>query len=264
MRSFAAAMLALFLAWGPSVTTAQQPPTSARPRATVREAAVPFSVGETLTYDVSWSQFVTAGTAVTRVVEKKTSAGSTSYSIVADGRPLPLVARFYPLYYKMESLVDSATLLTESNTLYQEEGAGKRQATTRFDRVNRRAHYELQGDRGGRDDLQIPPNIQDGLTTLYAVRSHRFKAGDRLTVPVVDDGAMYTVQFEVGGPERVRVPFAAADAWSLGVTIVDAQGRSVANNARVWISTDARRLPLKLQADLAVGSFVLALRELRP
>jgi len=96
------------------------------------------------------------------------------------------------------------------------------------------------------------------------VRSHRFKAGDRLTVPVVDDGAMYTVQFEVGGPERVRVPFAAADAWSLGVTIVDAQGRSVANNARVWISTDARRLPLKLQADLAVGSFVLALRELRP
>src|SRR5215213_692472 len=63
-----------------------------------REAAVPFQVGETLTFDVSWSQFLTAGTAVSKVVEKKPSAGSTACSIVADGRPVPLVARFYPVY----------------------------------------------------------------------------------------------------------------------------------------------------------------------
>ncbi len=264
MRPFAAAVLAMVLAWAPSVLTGPQTRAPARAPASAREAAVPFSVGETLTYDVSWSQFLIAGTAVARVVEKKVSSGSTAYSIVADGRPVPLVARFYPLYYKMESLVDSATLLTQSSSLYQEESGTKRQATTRFDRANRRAYYVLQSETPVKDDFAIPPNVQDGLATLYAVRAHAFKPGDRLTVPVADDGSMYTVEFEVSGPERVRVPFADTEAWSLRIAIADAQGKSVASNARAWISTDPRRIPLKLQADLPVGSFVLALKELRP
>ena len=98
-------------------TPAARPPARPAP-SPAREAEVPFRVGETLTYDVSWSQFITAGTAVTRVVDKKPSGGSTAYGIVADGRPLPLVARFYPLYYKMESLVDSFSILSMESSLY--------------------------------------------------------------------------------------------------------------------------------------------------
>jgi len=45
----------------PRTPAAKPPAKSAAPPA--REASVPFRVGETLTYDVSWSQFLTAGTA---------------------------------------------------------------------------------------------------------------------------------------------------------------------------------------------------------
>ena len=31
----------------------------------------------------------------------------------------------------------------------------------------------------------------------------------------------------------------------------------------VWISTDERRLPVKLQADLPIGSFTMMLRDVR-
>src|ERR1043165_7972808 len=75
---------------------APAPRTPTRPAPPAREASVPFQVGETLTFDVSWSQFLTAGTATARVVEKTSVAGSTAYNIIADGRPVPLVARFYP------------------------------------------------------------------------------------------------------------------------------------------------------------------------
>jgi hypothetical protein len=265
MRFLAAAAFALALTWAPS---AQQPRTrppqrpAAPPKA--HDAIVPFQIGETLTYDVSWSQFVTAGTAVTRVVDKKPASGSNVYSIVADGRPVPLVARFYPLYYKMESLVDTATLLAWSSSVYQEERSAKRLATTRFDRINRRAHYEVQSEPPVRAEFDIAPNVQDGLASLYAVRSHSFKRGDHLTVPVADDGSLYIAEFDVGAPERVRVPFAETDAWNVQITIVDAQGKPAATNVRAWISTDARRLPLKLQAEVPIGSFVLALRDMQP
>jgi hypothetical protein len=243
-------------------TPAAKPPARPAPPP-AREASVPFQVGETLTYDVSWSQFLTAGTAVTRVVEKKPSSGSTAYAIVADGRPVPLVARFYPVYYKMDSLLDSFSILSRETSTYSEENGRKRQSNTRFDRPSRRAYYEAPAE-SARLNFEIPPNVQDGLATLYAVRSHAFRAGERFTIPVADEGSLYSVEFETRGPERVRVPLGDLDAWNLKLTILDDQRKPAANNTAVWVSTDARKLPVKLQSDLPVGSFVLALRDAHP
>ena len=53
------------------------------------------------------------------------------------------------------------------------------------------------------------------------------------------------------------------ESWRVNVTILDAAGQPAATDAAVWYSTDARRLPLKLQARLPVGHFVLILREAR-
>ena len=115
-----------------------------------------------------------------------------------------------------------------------------------------------------KDSLTIPPNAQDGLTTLFVARAHAFKAGERFTIPVVDEGQLYTVEFETHGPEHVRVPMGDVEAWKLNLTILDDKQQPAARNSAVWITTDVRRLPVKLQADLPVGSFVLALREVRP
>ena len=91
---------------------------------------MPFSVGETLTYDVGWSTYLVAGSAISRVVEKRPGKGSAAYYIVAEGRPLPIIARLYPLYYKMDSLIDSLSTLSQRTSLYTEEGSRQRSAST--------------------------------------------------------------------------------------------------------------------------------------
>src|SRR5262245_35755763 len=112
-----------------------------------REAAVPFHANERLTYDVSWSSFMVAGTAVLTVGDKKPSSNSTAYSISAEGRPVPLVARLYTLYYRMDTLVDAYTLLSQRGSLYAEEGDEKHTAVTRFDRTANKAFFEVQGSQ---------------------------------------------------------------------------------------------------------------------
>jgi hypothetical protein len=72
--SLTAAALGLILA--PLLVSSGTAQQRATPRA---DAAVPFAVGEALTYDVSWSSFVVAGTATARVAEKKPSFDSTAY-----------------------------------------------------------------------------------------------------------------------------------------------------------------------------------------
>src|SRR5262245_5266838 len=172
----------------PAPTPQTRPPARPAP-APAREADVPFKVGETLTYDVSWSQFLVAGTATTRVVEKKPEAGSTAYVFGADDRPVPLVARFYSVYYKMDSLLESFSILSRETSSYSEENGRKRQSSTRFDRAERRAYYEAPAD-SIKENFQVPANVQDGLATLYAVRGRAFKAGERFTIPVADDGSL--------------------------------------------------------------------------
>src|SRR5262249_28662997 len=159
--------------------------------------------GETLTYEVSWSMYLTAGTAVVTVQDKKPSLNSTAYTIVAEGRPTPLVARFYPLYYKMDALLDASTLLSQRGSLYAEEGKDRRTSITQFDRPGKRVLFEERSDTTTKLEYPVPPQTQDGLSTLYALRTRTFRTGEHLTVPVADSGALYSVEVDVGATERV-------------------------------------------------------------
>jgi hypothetical protein len=235
-------------------------PLSGQTRPRPRDAAVPFAVGEALTFDVTWSTFLVAGSAVSTVVEKRAGSGATAYYIVADGRPVPLLRRLYNIYYKMDTLLDTATLLPQQTSLYSEDGGGRRLSTMRFDRTRRKASYELQEDTTLKAEFDIPPQVQDGLSAVYVLRSMTFKTGDSITLPVADDGSMYAVRADATALERVRVPLGTMDAWRLNISITDAEGKPAARDAAVWISSDARRLPIKLQAELPVGHFVLLLR----
>jgi hypothetical protein len=268
MRAAVVALLALValapMASRGSAAAVQKAVPRERERAVPRrETAVPFKVGETLTFDVSWSSYLVAGTAVASVRERRAGPDSTSYYIVAEGRPLPLIARLYSLYYKMDTLVDTATLLPQQMTLYSEEGRRQRLGTTRFDRAARRAFFELSGDTSFKTDMNVPTQVQDGLSALYSIRASAISPGTTLKYPIIDDGSIYQVQMEASSPERVKVPLGDMTAWKLGVRITDSQGQAVGQNIGVWISNDTRKLPVKLQADLPVGNFVLALREAR-
>ena len=241
----------------PSSRPADEPP------ATRTERAVPFHVGETLTYDVSWSSYLTAGTAVTTVKEKKPSFNSTAYYVVAEGRPTPLLSKIYSLYYKMDTLLDSYTLLPQRGSIYSQEGNRHRFRVTRFDRAAQKAFFEFQSTTTVKSDFAVPPYTQDALSAIYVLRAVQFKAGERMTMPVSDDGKNYKLQIEIAAPERVKTPLGEMSAWKLKPAIYDASGEPQGRNLGIWISDDPRRLPVKVQVELPVGSFNLVLRDAR-
>src|SRR4051794_13871029 len=134
MRQTLAATLVMAALTNLSAAQTRTPPRPAPAAAAPARAemAVPFRVGETLTFDVAYSTYLVAGSATSTVIEKRSSSGANAYYIVAEGRPLPLIARIYALYYKMDTLVDSVTGLSQRSALYTEEGSRHRTATTRF------------------------------------------------------------------------------------------------------------------------------------
>jgi len=225
-----------------------------------KEMAVPFRAGETLTYDVGWSSFVTAGTATVSVKEKKPSYGSTAYYIVAEGRPTPLLSKMYTLYYKADTLLDTFSLLPQRGSLYSEEGKRKRMKTTVFNQARKQATYEIETRTLVKKDLAIPGFTQDSLSAIYVLRSIPFKPGEKFNMPISDNGNVYRVQMQVGAIEPVKTGLGVINGLRI-TPVISGPDKDSPRGLALWISNDARRLPLKMEAQLLVGKFTVTLRQ---
>ena len=221
---------------------------------------VPFAVGETLTYDVSWSSFVTAGEATLAVRERTGAAGGTTYHIVADGRPTPLVAQLYRLYYKVETWLDASNLLPRRASTYSEEGRRTRTMVTTFDQ---RTHKATYAEGRSRRSFTIPPLSQDALSALFVLRALRVAPGAELSMPVVNNGEVHRVALSAKTREPIDCGLGTVQALRVDVKATGEKGEPVGRDMAIWLTTGARQVPVQIRADLAFGSFRLLLREAR-
>ena len=203
-------------------TTAQSPkprkaPTrpfaaASAPAPIAADKPVPFSPGETLTYDISWSWYLTAGEATLSVKDKRPAGGSSAYYIVAEGRPTGIVSKLYTLYYKLDTLLDSRRLLPQRGSVYSQEGSRRRTRITVFDHAASHADYEVKTTTDVKTSMGLARDSQDALSAVYALRATPLKPDTSLVIPVCDGGKMYRVQFSVGRAEPVKVGDASIPA----------------------------------------------------
>lgn len=227
----------------------------------LQEKPVPFRPGERLTYDVSWSGQVTAGQVTITVVDKHPSYGSQAYYVVAEAKTTGLAAKLYTLYYKADSLLDVYSLVSQRGSTYSLEGKRTRMKSTVFNHAANTADYEIRTATLVKRNFVIPPSTQDPLGAIYALRAVPLRAGMKMTVPVSDNGNQFTVQLTVEGKENVKTGLGTQSAWRVRPVVLTAQGQPVGRGLALWISDDERRIPLRLRAEVAVGSFDLAISQ---
>jgi hypothetical protein len=210
-----------------------------------------------LSYDVSWSTYLTAGSATLSVKEWNGIGGGSVYDLVAEGRPTNLLDKLYHLYYKAESLLHRGTLRSTMATIYSDERGRSKLRTTRF---NGRTIEFRPLASGPWEKRAAPALAQDPLSAIYVVRSLPLQAGHAFTMPIVDGRDIYHSRWQVAGPETIRTAAGSLPAWRLTPTLTSPEGKLLTNyRITMWVSNDARRLPLKLEAGLTVGNFVLTL-----
>lgn len=266
MRILAVALVFLAGAQVIAEQTARKPTQPTQPKQTAvkprGEVRVPFRAGELLTYDVSYSTYVTAGTVTMNVQSKRPSYNSVAYYVVAEARPTPLMSKLYTLYYKADVLMDVYTLLPQRAGVYSEEGQRHQMKVTTFDNAARKATFENVTAKNGRREFSVPAFTQDALSAIYVIRALPLKIGGRETIPVSTGGHAYQAQIRVEGAEALKTPAGPYQAFRLRTTMFE-DGRPSGRPINLWISDTPSRVPVKIQSDLAVGSFILTLREAR-
>src|SRR5688500_9318391 len=216
MRIFTASLIMVALGIGASSRT--RPPTQATarptPAAPQSERRVPFVAGETLSYNVGWSSYFTAGTATMRVQERRSvGANRDAYVLVAEGKPVSLLSRLYDLYYKVETHLDTRTLLPITASIFSKEGRRTRLKTTHFKGAGRTADFELRSTSVSKRQLKVQPFTQDALAAIYVLRALPFKAPDMMRMPVTTGGDVYRATLHYGPPETVKTEAGTFQAW---------------------------------------------------
>lgn len=252
----------------PSTPAGQARKPAPKAAAPVAERKVPFWAGETLTYNVGWSSYFTAGSATMRVLERRNiGSGRAAYVLVAEGKPASLLTKLYDLYYKAETQLDTRSLQPITASIFSKEGSRTRVKTTHFKGPEATtADYEVRTTSVNARQIRVPKYTQDALAAIYVLRTVlHFTPGDRISMPVASGGDIYNATAIVGGAvESVKTGAGTFPAWKVSISAIDVATRQpAARGMNIWFSNDARRLPLKMEAGLAVGSFTLTLAEAR-
>jgi len=216
-------------------------------------SAKSFQVGEQLTYEISWLN-ITAGTAVMAVSGAGRDGDRPLAKLITTAKSRPVITKFFPVDNRVESIVDPTTLLPEHLTFKRREGKKKEDIEYTF----HQKEGTVTAVKGGTTEtLQIPPGTQDVISCLYYARSElSLQPGSFLTMNVHHDKKNHKLDVRVEEIETVSGPWGEVETARV-LVVMPFQGLFLnQGNIRVWLTSDDRRIPVRMKAKVIIGSIV--------
>jgi len=174
--------------------------------------------------------------------------------LITTAQSTPFITKFFPVDNRVESIVDSATLLPEHLKFKRREGKKKEDIEYSFHQNEGR----VTAVKGGvTETLEMQPGTQDVISCLYYARSSlSFQPGSSLTMNVYHDKKNRKLDVLVEEIETIKGPWGEVETARV-LVIMPFQGLFLnQGNIRVWFTTDDRRIPVRMKAKVIIGSIV--------
>jgi len=223
---------------------------------------MPFKPGETLTYKVSWSNIITAGTAVMEVKEEKLPNGRKVLRFIATSRSVGVVDKFYPVNDTIQSVFDTRIMQSLSFSLNESHGKRKRSRELVFDHAGRTVVSTLNNDPP--QTLTIPDPVQDALSSLFYLRTMEdFAIGKINVIAVHDSGKNWSVEVQTLGREKVKTP--AGEFNTIKVKTFPKYEGVFMNKGEIfiWLTADSRKIPVLMKSTISIGSIMTTLTDMK-
>ena len=211
-------------------------------------AGAPFQVGERLEYEVSWSGFLVAGELVLETRARSQVEGVDAYHVNATAQSVGLVSlTILKVKEVYDSFIDASTLQPFRAEKSSRRGKNRAQGSIRLDQQNGKATLE-----NGRA-LEIPQGTYDLASLLYAIRAIDFTPGKAHAFTLIEDGKLYDLSVTVEGRERLQTRTGTYDVVKLGTKSAGNRGNKDPYQLKIFVTNDARRLPVLMTAAPAWG-----------
>lgn len=212
-----------------------------------------FHIGEHLVFEIAYG-FIKAGTATMSVVDTTRIQGRSCYHIVTTAKSNKFFSTFFKVRDRVESFIDVEGIFTWRFEKHLREGKYRADKYADYDQFNHRVYLK-------KDTLEIPPYVQDVLSTFYYVRTQSIEVDQYFDITNHSGKKIYPIRVLVHKKERIEVP-----AGSFQTIVVEPIMREEGlfkqkGRLKVWLTDDERKIPVLMKSKALIGSINAKLKE---
>lgn len=229
------------------------------PCTAVEPAVQPFTPGEKLTFDLTWGG-IGAGTAVLTVLPPATVNGVAAYGFEMTARSTETIDRIYKIRDRLESYADME--MTHS-LLYKQkirEGGYRQNQLITFDWEKNELTYTSNNSKPRQ--VSIMPGTFDPLAAFYFLRLQPLTKVRSVECPITDGKRNVIGRAYIVGRETIKVGGRTYATIVLEPILDDVElfNADDSSGIRMWVTADARKIPVMVESRVALGFFRAELR----
>jgi len=226
------------------------------------EQVVPsFFWGERLVYDISWAG-LRVGEAALQTESGEPFNGRDVFRLVSTARSNKFLSYFYPVNDRVESIIDAKGLYPYKISVDQNHGMWKRNRVVQFDQDEHTAEWLVKGRAS---KFNVPPQVQDSLSSLYYFRTiPHLATGTSVFIDVHESKKNWKLEVQILGRETINTAIGTVPTIKVRAIVLYEGLLMNKGDLYVWLTDDARRIPVLMNGKIPIGSITATLARLEP
>jgi hypothetical protein len=219
-------------------------------------SAAALTVPEKLVYDLTWTG-IKAGTATQEIIDE-----GDSIRIVSIARSADWISVFFPVEDRVESLLAKVSPpqlgLPHDFRMKIREGKHRRDKEIIFDHGKGKARY-IDHLNGENIELEIGKNTYDTYSSFYYIRTLPLEVGKSVFVSILDSKQLWNVEIQVLKKEKLDTILGKVNTILIKPLIKSEGIFQKKGEIYIWLTDDARRIPVKMKTKVTIGSVTATL-----
>lgn len=221
-----------------------------------------FSGGEYLKFRVHYG-IINAGYATIEVKEEML-AGNPVYHVIGKGFSTGMTKFFFEVEDVYESYIDKDTRNPYRYVRKINEGGYTKNQEGLF---NQKTNKVLVKDYKHKTEksFDFSKNTQDILSSFYYLRNYpninKIKVGDSIVIDMFFDNETTKFKLKLVGREDIKTKFGVVSSMIFRPLVQSGRIFKEEESLTIWISDDYNKIPLRIKANLLVGSLKADLEE---
>lgn len=220
-----------------------------------------FSPGEQARYRIQYLG-VTAGSAQVTVGAPMRQWGKDVWPIVAVAKS-ESVAGVWPIKDKFVSYWDFGAQRVLGSDLLEDENGHRRRSRTKLSEDGRSALVvkQKEGETPRESTYALAEGTLDVAGATFALRNRPLEVGREYAYPVFTGAKTFQMKAKVEAKESIHTAQGTQEAYRMRVYTEFSGNLASKRDMTVWMTADARHVPVRIEAELVLGSLVAELTE---
>ncbi|WP_285651158.1 DUF3108 domain-containing protein [Allomuricauda sp. NBRC 101325] len=184
--------------------------------------------------------------------------GTPVYHVVGEGKTTGFASIFFKVDDTYESYFDRADGKPYKFIRKIDEGGYTKDMEIEFN-YDRKNAVLIDNKNSTKQNFEIHNQIQDLISASYYLRSNynleEFVDGQSIDLDLLfDDDGVFRFQLKYLGKETIRTKFGKVECLKFRPLVQSGRVFKEKESLTLWVSNDWNKIPIRIKADLAVGS----------